>query len=112
MRYAYHEWVPPSTESSYTATPTPSTISYDDTYAEYYARCDGGNPDWLWTSTRAPNSESDLDDYLRLSTCYSQYDCIDDGEGYYYEPEGSDSPRLACGWAVGREWPDAEYGPL
>jgi len=122
VRAAYEDFVPEySTDRiTYYATPTESTPDYaaehdptlTGTYATYYARCGTGGSSFLWTTDEDNISPVDVDDYLRLEpgTCYSRFDCIDDGEGYYYDDELGQ--RLDCGWAVGREWPEAEYGPL
>jgi hypothetical protein len=126
VRAAYHDHIKPfSTDRiTYYATPTESTPDYaavaglTGTYATYYARCGAGGSSYLWTTdeltalSQSPIENGDLDDYLRLEpgTCYSRFDCIDDGEGYYYDDDKGQ--RLDCGWAVGRVYPEAEYGPL
>lgn len=80
-------------------------MSFANTYAEYYYRCGAGSDDWLWTSGKGTGE--DLEDYLRLSTCYTRFDCVDVNEGYYYEDH-----KLECGWGISREWPEAIMGPL
>lgn len=85
------------------------TRDFSGTYAEYNYRCvecpdcSTGSTDYLWGASDS-SGEDPVDVALRLDekACYTNYECFDDAEGYYY-----DDHSLKCGFPVARAWPDA-----